>query len=793
MHWIDWVIVIVPVVFVLGMAIYAKKYVRGVADFLAAGRVAGRYVICVGDLQAGLSVITLIALCESEYQCGMAMGLWNKLVVPVSIFMALTGYCLYRYRQTKCLSIGQFLELRYNRPFRIVAAFIRTVAEMITNAIGPAVAARFFIYFIGLPHTVNIFGCNVSTFGIVMVVVLSMAMLVIWPGGRISLLVTDAIQGLMGYPIFVIFTCFVLSEVSWANDVAPVMMDRAPGESFINPMDISSLRDFNLFALIVTIIGTILNRAAWIGNDTTNSGRNAHEQKMAGILGAWRSGFAYVMLTLLALFMVTVMLSSRFAGEAREIRVDLVSHVSKEVIPDKKVREEILSSVKKIPEAKHTIGVDKPYSRKHNPDLDFLEETHKHLKNTPDGNTTYQKFKTLYYQMMAPTLLRKKLPVGVMGLFILLMVMLMLSTDDSRIFNASSTLIQDVVMPFRKKPFHPKQHLFWLRIMSVLVCLFFLLVSLFFAQMDFILMFISIMCALWLGAARPIMVGGLYTRFGTTTGAFCALIFGSGTSLFGLIMQRTWSSSVYPWLVSSGNIKIVSSVFAAVTKAFHPYIVWEMSAVKFPINSYEIYFMAMMLGIAGYVIGSLVTYRKPFNLDRMLHRGEYSDGESMEQSAWTWANAYKKLIGIDDEYTTGDKVIAWSVFGYSVIFQFVISFLLVIIWNAFSPWPAEWWSWYFFITVIVVGIVVGSVSTVWFMVGGVIDIRRLFRDLKLRVVNPLDDGWVEGHVSLVDVEKYGSDESDQEEIAEAIHAAETELEDAEREEKEKKEKSEKSE
>ena len=758
MHWIDWIIVIVPVVFVLGIAVYARKYVRGVADFLAAGRVAGRYVISVGDLQAGLAVITLIALSESQYQCGMAMSFWNRLTVPVSIFMALTGYCLYRYRQTKCLSIGQFLEIRYNRPLRIIAAFIRTIAEMITNAIGPAVAARFFIYFIGLPLTVNIFGWEISTFAIVMIIVLSMAMLVIWPGGRISLLVTDAIQGLMGYPIFVIFTVFVLSEVSWTQDVAPVMMDRAPGESFLNPMDIDSLRDFNLFALIVTIVGTILNRAAWIGNDTSNSGRNAHEQKMAGILGAWRNGFAYLMLTLLALFMITVMTSGRFADEAKDIRIALTDKVAMETIKNPVLRRKIIHDVSEIPVTQHKIGADKPYSRKQNPDIAYLDTVHRHLKTTPEGNTAFQKFRTLYYQMMTPTLLRKKLPVGVMGLFILMMVMLMLSTDDSRIFNASSTLLQDVVMPFRKKPFAPRQHLFWLRVMSVTVCLFFLIVSLFFAQMDYILMFIQIMCALWLGAAGPIMIGGLYTRFGTTAGAFCALIFGSGTSLGGLILQRTWSSHVYPWLLNNGYIGYVSAVFDTVNSVFSPYIVWRVDAVKFPINSYEIYFMAMMFGIGGYIIGSILTYRKPFNLDCMLHRGKYNDGESAENtSPWTWKNVYSKLIGIDDEYTTGDKVIAWSVFGYAVVFQFFITFLGVVIWNAISPWPAEWWSWYFFITVIVVGIIVGSVSTVWFMVGGVVDLRRLFKDLAKRVDNPLDDGWVEGHVSLMDVEKLGTD------------------------------------
>ncbi len=631
---------------------------------------------------------------------------------------------------------------------------------MITNAIGPAVAARFFIYFVGLPFTVSIFGWEVSTFALVMIFVLSMAMLVIWPGGRISLLVTDSIQGLMSYPIFVIFTVFVLGEISWVQDVAPVMMDRAPGESFLNPMDISALRDFNLFALVVTITGVILNRAAWIGNDTSNSGRNAHEQKMAGILGAWRNGFASLMLTLLALFIVTVMLSNRFANEAQEVRVDLVNKVASETIVDQSVRDKIIRDITAIPVAKHIIGVDKPYSRKNNPDMAYLDTAKKHLQNTPDGNATFQKFRTLYYQMMAPTLLRKKLPIGVMGLFILLMVMLMLSTDDSRIFNASSTLFQDVVMPFRKKPFKPKQHLLWLRLMSVAVCIFFLIVSLFFAQIDYILMFISIMCALWLGAAGPIMVGGLYTRFGTTTGAFCALIFGSGTSLVGLILQRNWSRSVYPWLLESGNIKYVNTVFDKVTSTFSPYVVWEMSAVKFPVNSYEIYFLAMMFGLGTYIVGSLLTYRKPFNLDRMLHRGEYSNNESLEnKSPWTWRNVYGKLIGIDDEYTKGDKVIAWSVFFYAIIFQFFIAFLGVVIWNWISPWPASWWSWYFFITVIVVGIIVGSVSTVWFMIGGIVDIRRLFRDLALRKDNPLDDGWVEGHVSLVDIATLGDDES----------------------------------
>ena len=140
MHWIDWVIVVVPVLFILGVAVHVRKYVRGVADFL----VAGRYVIAVGDMQSALSIVVFVAICERDYQCGIAMGFRNKLIIPLSIFMSLTGYCLYRFRQTKCMSLGQFLEIRYSRSFRIVAASVRGFADMVVNSIGPAVAARFF-------------------------------------------------------------------------------------------------------------------------------------------------------------------------------------------------------------------------------------------------------------------------------------------------------------------------------------------------------------------------------------------------------------------------------------------------------------------------------------------------------------------------------------------------------------------------------------------------------------------------------------------------------------------------
>ncbi|MBO5900760.1 MAG: sodium:panthothenate symporter, partial [Lentisphaeria bacterium] len=214
----------------------------------------------------------------------------------------------------------------------------------------------------------------------------------------------------------------------------------------------------------------------------------------------------------------------------------------------------------------------------------------------------------------------------------------------------------------------------------------------------------------------------------------------------------------YPWLQNKGWDVPVGKFLAAASSPLEPIVVWRMDAVKFPINSYEISMIAMIAGIIAYIVGSLVTYRKPYNLDRLLHRGVYAlEGEKEEKVAWSFKTMWSKLIGITPEYTLGDRVIAWSVFTYNIIYKLFLAFIVVMIWNKISPWPKEWWSTYFYIVMLVIPSLAGVVTTVWFMTGGIIHLRQLFRDLAKRIDNPLDNGQVEGHVSLADRERLGEE------------------------------------
>ena len=753
MGWIDWLIVIIPTAMVMMLGMYSRKYVHGVADFLSAGRCAGRYVLSMGDVASALAVTGLIAYVEIHYKTGFAITFWNNIIAPLTIAMGLYGYCTYRFRETRAMSLGQFLEMRYNRPFRIFASALRSVSEMLANMIMPAIAARFFIYFLDLPHQFSIFGITFPTFLLVIIICLVLAISLICFGGTLSMLISDAVQGMVLFPLLVVFVLFILLKFSWTDQIIPVMSDRVPGESFLNSFDLKNLRDFNLLMVFLTIVASVLHRASWIGAGYSTAAKSPHEQKMAGLLGNWRNALNMLFYALIALGIITMLNHADFSSIARDAKIILSKHIATELVAPEH-QADFMKRIEAIPEIKHKIGTDAPLSHTKDLDTPYMEAAHQAMKEyegEAEGNSKFQQYRTLYYQQMIASGMHKLLPPVIMGLFCLLMLLAMISTDDTRIFSASLTVTQDVILPFYKKPPSPQHHIMLLRLVSIGVGVFYAFGSLYMAQLDYINLFVTIMTMMWMGGCGPVMIFGLYSRFGTSAGAFASLLSGMFLSLGGIFVQRNWADVVYPWLDELGWVDAVGRFLAAVSSPFEPYILWRMDPIKFPINSMEIYFITMMLCILIYCLVSWITYRGPFNLDRMLHRGIYSiDGEKNIKTAWTFRNVFSKLIGITPEYTRGDRIIAWSVFLYSFGYQFILTFLLVVLYNAVSPWPMKWWGYYFLVVSLIVPGIVAAISTVWFSIGGAIDLRRLFIDLKNRKDNPLDDGRVEGNMSLAD-------------------------------------------
>ena len=341
------------------------------------------------------------------------------------------------------------------------------------------------------------------------------------------------------------------------------------------------------------------------------------------------------------------------------------------------------------------------------------------------------------------------MPPGLSGLFCLLMIMAMISTDDTRIFSAALTITQDVVMPFIRKPLTPTQHMWVIRAVAIGVGVFFYVGSTMMSQLDYINLFMSTMTTMWAGAGSMVMLG-LYTRFGTTAGAWASLLTGCGMALGYIGMKQYWTS-FYGFLRDMGWLDAFTSVIEGISYPFEPIVVWRVNPYKCFMNAYEFNLLVTVLSLLIYIVVSKLTCKEPFNLDRMLHRGKYNlDNINQAKSVWNFKTVFGKLIGITPEYTFWDRVVAYSIFGYSIVYRFLGTFVLIVVWNLFQRWPLEWWSGYFLVTSLLVPGLVTVIVTFWFGIGSIRDMIQLFRDLKNRKINYLDNGQVEGNMSLAD-------------------------------------------
>jgi Na+/proline symporter len=770
MSWLDLIIVTIPVFVVIGIGLKSQKYVRGVSDFLTAGRVAGRYVICVANGEAAMGLISLVAIYEAMYNSGFAYGFWNHIVTPIGLLMGLTGYCTYRFRETRAMTMGQFLEIRYNRTFRILAAILQTISGVLNYALFPAVGARFLIYFCDLPLEVSIGGWQFPTFALVMAFFLGLAVMIACLGGQITIMTTDCVQGLLSYPMYAIIVGYMIWRFSWFNELAPTLLDRPPGKSMLNPFDISQLRDFNIFFVAVGVFGSILGRMSWSGNQGYNAAaKNAHEQKMGGILGTWRGGFAGMTFTLLGVVAYTFLNNALFeegekgsvacrsalAGKvfddtASEDKFDDLRENYRHYLATGEINQGLRTALASVDS--NAIETDETGAVKAVGKEPMLDVGRDAIRSVSPGQG--QMFGTIFGQMRVPQALKYILPTGLLGVFCALCIFLMISTDTTYLHSWGSIIVQDIVLPLRGgKPFKPAQQIRLLRLLIASVAAFAFLFSMFFGQIDYILMFFAVTGAIWLGGAGVVIVGGLYWKRGTTAAAFTALIAGSGIATTGAVCQKIWASTIYPFLERSGSLDGFTRLIEAASAPFEPYIMWRVTPTKFPINSQEISLCSMLFSISLYVVISLLSRKEPFNMDRMLHRGKYQrEGKKIDHGVKGVRDFFRKCIGINDEYTRGDKIIAWSVFLYSFGYAFLGMFVTVAIWNFISPWPTQWWVNLFFINQFVVACVIAVVSTIWFSWGGTRDLIRLFRDLDKHQASELDDGRVLGHVSADDVE-----------------------------------------
>ena len=552
------------------------------------------------------------------------------------LIITASGWVVYRFRETRALTMAQFFELRYSRRFRIFAGSLAFVSGVINFGIFPSVGARFFIYFCGLPQYVNIFGIDISVFALTMGLLLLVSIYFVFSGGQIAVIITDFLQGLFVSIVFVMiviffFRIFTFDQIFEALKTAP------ENASLINPFKTSQSRDFNFWYFLIGVIGAFYSTLSWQGTQGYNSSaKNAHEAKMGAVLANWRGIPQILFLLFIPVIAYTVMHHQDFLQQASQIKT-------------------VLSGL----------------------ESDALRS-----------------------QLTVPLVLTHFLPHGMLGLLVAVMLAAFISTHDTYLHSWATIFVQDVLMPLRKTPFSKKQHLQILRLAIVGVAIFIFFFSLYLRQTQYIMLFWAVTGSIFAGGSGAVIIGGLYWKRGTTAAAWSALISGAVISVTGFVLNQIYEN--------------------------------------FPINGQWFWGIAMVSSLAIYVVVSLATGNKPFNLEKLLHRGSYAiSGEHRVVSEKV--SFIQRLMGMGKEFSLGDKFI--YIVTYCWIFFWAIIFVVGTIYYFLFGIPDSHWMTFWEIY-LYVNVAIAIIVVVWFAIGGFRDVRKMLRDLKYQQRDDRDDGFV---------------------------------------------------
>lgn len=463
---------------VIGFGAFTQQYMKSVADFLAAGRSAGRYLITISYGVANIGAITVLAFFEQNYEAGATLMWWESLLQLGLLVAMLSGWVVYRFRRTRCLTLAEFFERRYSRGFRVFAGVMAFVAGVLNFSIFPLVGSKFFVYFCGLPAQMTLLGVPVPTHVPLMILLLGIAIWFVFTGGQVSVLATDFAQGVFANVVFVVIAVFLLVSVSW-NEVAHVLAAGVPGHSRINPFDTASLQHFGMLFFVISFIEVLYGQMSWQGEQAYfTSARTAHEARMGGILRLW---FLQIRL---AFFLV----------------VPLVAFT-------------ILHST-------HWSGVQ-----------GLTEQTLAGIADPQDVG-----------RLRVPVVLSLVLPAGLKGLMAAMMLAAFISTHNTYLHSWGSIFTQDVALPLlRWRGIVPGKRVhFWLLRGAVLMValLAFAYSAFLYSPTEPIMLYLAITGAIFLGWSGTVIIGGLYWDRGTTRAAWVTAIIGSVFTLTSFLLQR---------------------------------------------------------------------------------------------------------------------------------------------------------------------------------------------------------------------------------------------------------------
>jgi SSS family solute:Na+ symporter len=132
--WVDWLIMLVYFVFVLGIGFALKRYMRTSNDFFLAGRSIPAWVCGLAFISANLGAQEVIGMGASGAKYGIITSHFYWIgAIPAMLFVGL--FMMPFYYGSKARSVPEYLRMRYDEKTRAVNAFSFAIMTVFSSGI----------------------------------------------------------------------------------------------------------------------------------------------------------------------------------------------------------------------------------------------------------------------------------------------------------------------------------------------------------------------------------------------------------------------------------------------------------------------------------------------------------------------------------------------------------------------------------------------------------------------------------------------------------------------------------
>ncbi|HUX97718.1 MAG TPA: sodium:solute symporter family protein [Bacteroidales bacterium] len=134
LHWIDYLIMIIYFLFVLGIGWFLRKYMKNANAFLEAGRSMPAWVAGLAFISTNLGALEVMGMTGSGMKYGMLTTHFYWVgAIPAMIFLAL--FMMPFYYGSKARSVPEFLKLRYDEKTRGLNAILFALMTILASGI----------------------------------------------------------------------------------------------------------------------------------------------------------------------------------------------------------------------------------------------------------------------------------------------------------------------------------------------------------------------------------------------------------------------------------------------------------------------------------------------------------------------------------------------------------------------------------------------------------------------------------------------------------------------------------